>query len=191
MQRLLASAVRGAKLPDLYDMPKPQVHQEGKVRRSDFAAEREAHAEDVDGSPVLPVRDVQEQEDRQQDSRAAGDAAAAAVRPLREVQDDGGLSISAVEQSRRTWPHSEVLRLLAPAVRRAKLPDMQGLPGSRMHQRGAVPRAYSAAECTACAADIRRRPGLPVREMPEAAMFTLRRLEGDSGFPERAAQAQQ
>ena len=130
MQRLLASAVRGAKLPDLYNMPRPKVHEEGKMRRSHFAAALEAHSEDADRSPVLPVRDVQDQEDRQQESRAAGDDAATAVRPLREVQDEGGLSISAVEQSRRPWPYSEVLRLLAPAVRRAKLPDMQGLPGS-------------------------------------------------------------
>ena len=82
-------------------------------------------------------------------------------------------------------------QLLAPAVRRAELPDVQGLQGSRAHEAATFQGADLAAEFEVHLSDVGRRRILPARAVPDAAAFALREVEGASGFFERAAAEQQ
>ena len=173
-------------------MQKSEVHKGRQLQGADFAAEFQAHAADVGSRRVFPVRDVQEQEDRRQGRReAGGDAvAAAAMRTLQNQQTEGRFPSRAVGGTQQARSHSQVLRLLAPAVHGAELPDVQGLQEPGVHEGSELQRADFGAEFEAHAADVGGRRVFPVREVPEAAVFALRRVEDESGLFDGAAEAQ-
>ena len=86
----------------MQEVQKPEVHERRQVQGADFAAEFEAHAEVVHGRRILPMRDVQEQEDtRQRGREARGDEAGVpedAVLALQRLEIERWLLDGAVEE---------------------------------------------------------------------------------------------
>ena len=168
-------------------MQKPDLLERRQLQGSYCAVEFQSHPEVVRGRGVFPVRDVQEQQDRRRGGRERSAGGAAVVRPLQDGEDKGRVPARAVESPQQTRPHSEVLRLLAPAVHRAELPDVQDMQESGVHERAELQRAYLKAELEAHAVDFGGRRVLPVREVP-AAVLILRRMEDEGGLFGRSAQ---
>ena len=84
-----------------------------------------------------------------------------------------------------------MLRLLAPAVHGAELPDVQDMQESEVHEEGELQGGDFTAEFEAHSEDVGGRRVFPVREAPEAAVFALRKVKDESGLFTRAAAEQQ
>ena len=167
----------------MQEAQKPEVHEWGPIARGRFRS----------SIPIAPrnVRDVQEEEDGRQGRVEVRSEAGAAVRPQQREEDEGRNYAVAVASQRRRGLHSQMLQLLAPAVRGAELPDVLGLQESRVYEWGELQRADLGAEFDAHAADVGGRPVLPAREMPEAVVVALQEVEDEGGLFERAAAVQQ
>ena len=84
-----------------------------------------------------------------------------------------------------------MLRLLAPAVQRAELQDVQGLQEPGVQEGRQVQAAHFTAPLEPHAEVVRGRRVFRVREMREAAVLALRRAENEGGLLERAIEEQQ
>ena len=191
MLRLLAPAVHRAELPDLQGVQEPGVHQGRQLQGAHRAAQLEAHAVHAGAGRILPVRQVQKQEDRRCEGREGRCAAGDAVRSVQEEEAQRRFPEGAVERKQQAWKYPEMLRLLAPAVHGGELPDVQEVQGAAVHEGLDLQRGHHAAELKVHAVHAGASRVFSLRELPAAGVFTLQTVKSEGGLFERAAQQQQ
>ena len=71
----------------------------------------------------------------------------------------------------------------------AELPDVQGMQEPGVHEGRELQGSHHAVELEVHAVDAGAGPVFPLRELPEAGVFTLQTVKDEGGLFERAAQA--